>query len=88
MNPPSATQDNGGLGSAFIDDTIRHTPPSGTQIKSILIVATGTSFNTSMNAPNGNMADIDNALFGGGQAIFGIWDYVQLASGSCVVYYG
>ena len=87
MNPPSSAQDNGGLGSAFIDHTNVHTPPNNAQIKSILIIG-GASFNASMNSPNGNMADIDNASFGGGEALFGVWDHVQLASGACIAYYG
>ena len=83
MNPPSASQDNGGLGSTIKAGPITFSPPSG-QVKSILVLVDATFGAGTV----GNMDGLSGAQVSAGNALFGIWDSIQISSGTIVAYYG
>lgn len=93
MNPSSAAQVNGGLGSAVVGvgtHTAPNAPVQGTgastgQIKTILVLDDNTQFGQDTV---GNMNGLVNSTFSAGTYLFGIWKSVELSSGSAIVYYG
>ena len=86
MNPASAAQDNGGLGSIILGATPAggFTPSNNAQIKSIHVLDE-TEFDANTV---GNMENLPTSTIGEGTYLFGIWDRIGIESGLVIAYYG